>query len=109
MKISGLIITDIEILRLHYADSLKKWRKNFLAKREEAKTVYDEGFCRMWDFYLAASESAFRWQHMMVFQMQMAHKQEAVPLTRDYIYREEARLRAHDKAALQEEAIAPAE
>lgn len=89
---SGLIITDIEILRLHYAETLKAWRQSFLAHWDEAKALYDERFCRMWDFYLAASESAFRWQGMMVFQIQLAHKQDAVPLTRDYIMQEEKRL-----------------
>ena len=89
---SGLIITDIEILRLHYAETLKAWRQSFLAHWDEAKALYDERFCRMWDFYLAASESAFRWQGMMVFQIQLAHKQDAVPLTRDYIMQEEERL-----------------
>ncbi len=89
---SGLIITDIEILRLHYAETLKAWRQSFLAHWNEAKALYDERFCRMWDFYLAASESAFRWQGMMVFQIQLAHKQDAVPLTRDYIMQEEERL-----------------
>lgn len=93
---SGLIITDIEILRLHYAETLKAWRHAFLDHWEEAKSLYDERFCRMWEFYLAASESAFRWQGMMVFQIQLAHKQEAVPLTRDYILQEESRLRKID-------------
>lgn len=89
---SGLIITDIEILRLHYAETLKAWRQSFLTHWDEAKALYDERFCRMWDFYLAASESAFRWQGMMVFQIQLAHKQDAVPLTRDYITQEEEKL-----------------
>ncbi|WP_297322253.1 cyclopropane-fatty-acyl-phospholipid synthase family protein [uncultured Bartonella sp.] len=93
---SGLIITDIEILRLHYAETLKVWREAFLANWDKAKELYDERFCRMWEFYLAASESAFRWQGMMVFQIQMAHKQDAVPLTRNYIEQEEARLKKID-------------
>jgi len=93
---SGLIITDIEILRLHYAETLKAWREAFMAKRDEAKALYDERFCRMWEFYLASSESAFRWQNMMVFQIQLAHKQDAVPLTRDYITRTEECLRKLD-------------
>ncbi|EJF90657.1 hypothetical protein MEG_00824 [Bartonella tamiae Th307] len=93
---SGLVITDIEILRLHYAETLKAWRYAFLEHWDEAKAQYDERFCRMWDFYLAASESAFRWQGMMNFQIQLAHKQDAVPLTRDYIMQEEVRLRKID-------------
>lgn len=82
---SGLMVTDVEILRLHYAETLKAWRERFLARREEAKALYDEAFCRMWEFYLAASEAAFRWQKLMVFQIQLVHEQTAVPLTRDYI------------------------
>ncbi|HWD13764.1 cyclopropane-fatty-acyl-phospholipid synthase [Pseudochrobactrum sp. sp1633] len=90
---SGLIITDIEILRLHYAETLKAWREAFMANRDKAKALYDERFCRMWEFYLAGSESAFRWQNMMVFQIQLAHRQDAVPLTRSYIEQEEKRLK----------------
>lgn len=95
---AGLIITDIEILRLHYAETLRAWREAFMARRDEAKALYDERFCRMWEFYLAGSESAFRWQDMMVFHIQIAHKQEAVPLTRNYIEKEEERLRRIDSA-----------
>ncbi|UXM94206.1 cyclopropane-fatty-acyl-phospholipid synthase family protein [Bartonella sp. HY329] len=93
---TGLVITDIEILRLHYADTLKAWRERFLSQRDKAKALYDERFCRMWEFYLAASESAFRWQNMMVFHIQLAHRQDAVPITRDYIAEEENRLRNID-------------
>jgi cyclopropane-fatty-acyl-phospholipid synthase len=91
---SGLLVTDIEILRLHYADTLRAWRDRFLAHRDEAAQLYDERFVRMWEFYLAASEMAFREQAMMVMQIQLAKRQDAVPLTRDYIAVEEARLRA---------------
>jgi cyclopropane-fatty-acyl-phospholipid synthase len=90
---SGLIVTDIEILRLHYAETLKAWRERFLAHREEVLALYDERFCKMWEFYLAASEMAFRHRHLMVFHIQMAHRQEAVPLTRGYIEDAEKRLR----------------
>ncbi len=82
---TGLFVTDIEILRLHYAETLKLWRTRFLANRERVRQLYDERFCRMWEFYLAASEIAFRHQGHIVFQMQMAKKVDAVPLTRDYI------------------------
>jgi cyclopropane-fatty-acyl-phospholipid synthase len=95
---AGLIVTDIEILRLHYAETLKAWRDAFMANRDTAKAIYDERFCRMWEFYLAASESAFRWQNMMVFQIQIAHRQDAVPLTRNYIEAEEKRLKRLDSA-----------
>ncbi|MBA8876532.1 SAM-dependent methyltransferase [Phyllobacterium myrsinacearum] len=90
---AGLVVTDIEILRLHYADTLRIWRERFMANRDKAKAIYDERFCRMWEFYLAASESAFRWQNLMVFQIQLAHRQESVPLTRNYIEKEEKRLK----------------
>jgi cyclopropane-fatty-acyl-phospholipid synthase len=89
---SGLLVADIEILRLHYAETLKAWRERFLARREEAERLYDAPFCRMWEFYLAASEMAFRQQGMMVFQAQLTRRQGVVPITRDYIMREEARL-----------------
>jgi cyclopropane-fatty-acyl-phospholipid synthase len=89
---AGLLVTDIEILRLHYADTLKAWRERFLARRDEAKRLYDDRFCRMWEFYLAGSEMAFREGAMMVFQIQLAKRQGVVPVTRDYIARDEARL-----------------
>ncbi len=96
---SGLLVTDIEILRLHYADTLKAWRDRFLAHREDAERLYDRRFVRMWEFYLAASEMAFREQQaMMVFQIQLAKRQGVVPITRDYITREEARLRALEQS-----------
>jgi cyclopropane-fatty-acyl-phospholipid synthase len=88
-----LVVTDVEILRLHYAETLKAWRARFLAHREEVATLYDERFCRMWEFYLAASEMSFRHAGMMIFQIQLTRKQDAVPLTRDYIGPAETRLR----------------
>jgi cyclopropane-fatty-acyl-phospholipid synthase len=91
---AGLLVTDIEILRLHYAETLKAWRDRFMAHREEAERIYDQRFVRMWEFYLAASEMAFREQAMMVMQIQLTKRQDVVPVTRDYIAREEARLRA---------------
>jgi cyclopropane-fatty-acyl-phospholipid synthase len=93
---SGLIMTDVEILRLHYAETLRHWRERFVSRRAGVIELYDERFVRLWEFYLAASEMAFRHQGMMVFQMQIAKRQGAVPLTRDYIGVEEARLRAID-------------
>ena len=91
---AGLLVTDIEILRLHYAETLKHWRTRFLAHREEVEKLYDERFVRMWEFYLAASEMAFRKQGMMNFQIQITKRQDVVPMTRDYIQRNESRLRA---------------
>jgi cyclopropane-fatty-acyl-phospholipid synthase len=90
---SGLLITDLEILRLHYAETLKAWRERFLAHRDEVERIYDRRFVRMWEFYLACSEMAFREQNLMVMQYQLAKRQDVVPMTRDYIGREESRLR----------------
>jgi cyclopropane-fatty-acyl-phospholipid synthase len=90
---AGLLVTDIEILRQHYAETLKAWRARFLARREEAARLYDERFVRMWEFYLAACEMGFREQALMVFQIQMTKRQGVAPMTRDYVAREEARLR----------------
>src|SRR5690242_568652 len=90
---AGLLVCDIEILRLHYAETLKAWRERFMARREEAVQLYDERFARMWEFYLAASEMSFRKQNLMNFQIQLTKCQGIVPMTRDYITREEARLR----------------
>jgi cyclopropane-fatty-acyl-phospholipid synthase len=90
---AGLLVCDIEILRMHYAETLKAWRERFMARREEAVRLYDERFTRMWEFYLAASEMSFRKQNLMNFQIQLTRRQEIVPMTRNYIAREEARLR----------------
>ena len=81
----GLLVCDIEILRLHYAETLKAWRERFMARREEAVRLYDERFARMWEFYLAASEMSFRKQNLMNFQIQLTKRQGIVPMTRDYI------------------------
>lgn len=88
---SGLWVTDIEILRLHYAETLRHWFERFQANRHRAKALYDERFCRMWEFYLAACEAAFRNGPMMVFQLQLARRRDAAPLTRDYITESERR------------------
>ena len=81
----GLWVTDVEILRLHYAETLRLWRRRFQANRARIAKLYDERFCRMWEWYLIASELAFRRLGHMVFQLQLAKRQDAVPLTRDYI------------------------
>jgi cyclopropane-fatty-acyl-phospholipid synthase len=95
---AGLYVTDIEILRLHYAETLKAWRERFMARRDEAKKLYDERFCRMWEFYLAGAETSFRVDAHMVMQIQIAKRQEIVPLTRDYIPEREAELRRREAA-----------
>jgi cyclopropane-fatty-acyl-phospholipid synthase len=87
---SRLFATDVEILRLHYAETLRHWRRRFAANRDAITALYDERFCRMFEFYLSGSELAFRREGHMVFQIQMAHDQAAVPLTRDYIQATEA-------------------
>jgi len=91
---AGLLVTDIEILRLHYAETLRHWRERFLAHHEEAERIYDQRFVRMWEFYLAASEMTFREQNMMVMQIQLTKRQGVVPFTRDYVVSEERRLAA---------------
>lgn len=82
---AGLIVTDLEVLRLHYAETLKAWRQRFQARRDEAAALYDERFCRMWEFYLAACEAGFRHNGLVVFQIQLARRLDAVPITRGYI------------------------
>lgn len=82
---AGLLITDIEILRLHYAETLRLWRERFEKNRAKIRALYDERFCRMWEFYLITSELSFRHQGQMVFQIQLAKRGNAVPITRDYI------------------------
>ena len=93
---SGLYVTDIEILRLHYARTLREWYLRFADHRERAKELYDERFCRMWEFYLAVSECAFRYVGMNNFQIQFVKNQDALPLTRNYMIAEEDRLREID-------------
>jgi cyclopropane-fatty-acyl-phospholipid synthase len=91
---AGLLVTDVEILRLHYAATLRAWRERFLAHRETVEKLYDARFMRMWEFYLAASEMAFAKQNMMVMQIQLTKRQGTVPIARDYLAAEEKRLRA---------------
>jgi cyclopropane-fatty-acyl-phospholipid synthase len=82
---SGLWTTDIEILRLHYAETLRHWRQRFAAERADIARLYDERFCRMWEFYLAISEFSFRAGRHMNFQLQLARRVDALPMTRDYM------------------------
>jgi cyclopropane-fatty-acyl-phospholipid synthase len=93
---AGLTVTDVEILQLHYAETLKAWRERFLAHRDEVGRLYDQRFVRMWEFYLTGSEMAFREGDMVVFQIQMAKRKGLTPATRDYIAQEEAHLRANE-------------
>jgi cyclopropane-fatty-acyl-phospholipid synthase len=82
---AGLCVTDIEVLRLHYAETLKAWRQRFNANRRKVAAIYDERFCRMWEFYLAGCEAGFRHGGLLNFQIQLSKRIDAVPLTRDYI------------------------
>jgi cyclopropane-fatty-acyl-phospholipid synthase len=92
----GLLVTDVEILRLHYAMTLRLWRQRFRAVWNTAVAKFGERFCRMWEFYLAVCEIGFRYQGLMVFQMQLAKDHAALPLTRNYMYASERGLRLRD-------------
>jgi cyclopropane-fatty-acyl-phospholipid synthase len=90
---SGLYVTDVEILRLHYAETLKEWRTRFLKNWAKAAALYDERFCRMWEFYLAAAEMTFRYDRQAVFQIQLSKRIETLPMTRDYMLDTERMMR----------------
>lgn len=94
-----LLVKDIEILPLHYAWTLRAWRERFLAQREEAVRLYDERFFRMWEFYLAASETAFLYDKHFVFQLQLSPSLATVPVSRDYIAIKERELLEFEKPA----------
>ena len=83
---SGLVISDMEILRLHYSHTLRHWKERFLDKREKVLEIFDEKFLRMWEFYLVGCEMAFKWGDQVVFQLQLTKNFTSVPNTRDYIY-----------------------
>jgi len=90
---SGLFVTDAEVLRLHYAETLKEWRARFSKNWARAAILYDERFCRMWEFYLAGAEMSFRHDHLVVFQFQLAKRVDSLPLTRDYMLDSERTVR----------------
>ena len=83
---SGLIITDLEVLRMHYSHTLRNWKERFMSKKNEVLQIFDEKFFRMWEFYLASCEMAFKWGDQVVFQFQLSKKNHTIPNTRDYIY-----------------------
>ncbi|MGB5863020.1 MAG: cyclopropane-fatty-acyl-phospholipid synthase family protein [Sulfitobacter sp.] len=83
---ANLIATDIEVWRVHYADTLRDWRARFEANLDKAAAIYDEQFCRMWRYYLIACEVTFRFDRQVVFQIQLSKEQTAAPVTRDYMY-----------------------
>ncbi|HSV29868.1 MAG TPA: cyclopropane-fatty-acyl-phospholipid synthase family protein, partial [Candidatus Omnitrophota bacterium] len=99
VEASGLFATDIEILRGHYARTIAEWQRRFQANRGEIAKLYNERFCRMWEFYLTGAEMAFRHQGHMVFQLQLTRDPEAVPLTRDYMVEAERGMAMEEQRA----------
>ena len=83
---SGLIVSDIEVLRMHYSHTLRNWKQRFLSKKQTVLEMFDEKFFRMWEFYLASCEMAFKWGDQVVFQLQLTKDNKSAPTTRDYIY-----------------------
>ena len=83
---SGLILSDIEVWRMHYSHTLRHWKERFLSKREKVLEMFDEKFLRMWEFYLAGCEMAFKWGDQVVYQFQLTKNYNSTPVTRDYIY-----------------------
>ncbi|HUS56040.1 MAG TPA: cyclopropane-fatty-acyl-phospholipid synthase family protein [Thermohalobaculum sp.] len=93
---SRLWLLDCEIWRKHYGFTIEEWAKRFAANRDRAKAMYDERFCRMWELYLAGAESSFRDGRMAVMHLQLGHRRDAVPLSREYMAVETERLRARE-------------
>jgi cyclopropane-fatty-acyl-phospholipid synthase len=91
---AGLWVTDIEILRLHYAKTLAAWDLRFQSNRAKVATLLDERFCRMWEFYLIVSELSFVYGKHMVFQIQLTKDRDTLPITRDYMAKVEAKLKS---------------
>ena len=83
---SGLIISDIEVLRMHYSHTLRNWKERFLNNKSKVLTMFDENFFRMWEFYLTSCEMVFKWSDQVVFQFQLSKDLTSLPTTRDYIY-----------------------
>ncbi|MBW8727911.1 MAG: class I SAM-dependent methyltransferase [Inquilinus limosus] len=92
----GLYITDVEVLRIHYAETLRHWRERFMARWADAAKLYDERFCRMWEFYLALCEVGFRYRTTVVFQLQFAKRIDTVPITREYMVDRERQMALTD-------------
>ena len=83
---SGLIISDMEVLRMHYSHTLRHWKENCIKNKEKIIQMFDEKFFRMWEFYLAGCEMAFKWGDPVVYQFQLTKNYKSTPVTRDYIY-----------------------
>ena len=86
IEAAGLIVDDIEVLRLHYAMTLAHWRQRFIQRWSEAEQLYDDRFCRMWEYYLSTAEAAFRYEDLVVFQIQITKRNDVLPLARNYLY-----------------------
>lgn len=99
---AGLVVTDVEVLRLHYAETLRAWRAAFLARRAEAASLLGDRFCRMWEYYLSMAETAFRCERVVVFQLQLCRRIETLPITRDYIATEARRMQEAPQPAMAE-------
>ena len=83
---SGLVISDIEVLKMHYAHTLRHWRDRFLGKKDRVLEMFDEKFFRIWEFYLTGCEMEFKWGQQVVFQFQLSKELKSTPITRNYIY-----------------------
>jgi len=83
---AGLIVADIEVLKLHYSHTLRHWKENCLRNKDKIVQMFDERFFRMWEFYLSGCEMAFKWGDQVVYQFQLTKNYKSTPVTRDYIY-----------------------
>jgi cyclopropane-fatty-acyl-phospholipid synthase len=83
---SGLIVADIEVLRMHYSHTLRHWKERFLSNKSKVIEMFDEKFFRMWEFYLTSCEISFKWGDQVVYQFQLTKDYTSIPTTRDYIY-----------------------
>jgi len=83
---SEFIVTDIEVLRMHYSHTLRHWKQRFLQNKDQVISMFDEKFFRMWEFYLTSCEIAFKWGDQVVYQFQLTKDYKSIPTTRDYIY-----------------------
>ena len=83
---AGLIVSDIEVLKLHYSHTLRLWKENCIKNKAQIVEMYDEKFFRMWEFYLTGCEIAFKWGDQVVYQLQLTKSYTSTPITRDYIY-----------------------
>ena len=84
---SGLIISDVEVLRMHYAHTLRNWKNRFTKNKDKVLKMFDEKFFRMWEFYLVSCEKTFEWGDQVVYQLQLTKSMHIAPNTRDYIYK----------------------